>query len=121
MDKANLDVIDFIINVLRDHEKALDGIVERLDKALDSVAKRLERSMDRTMPDELTYSQALKTMRAHILALSQIEGSTVAGGTEKSRRVAIQKFVHALNGRRLIPNDWMDALIRVGIDSLSET
>lgn len=41
-----IDVMDLIINVLREHEEKLDEIVERLEK-LDGLVKRFEKAVDR--------------------------------------------------------------------------
>ena len=41
-----IDVMDLIINVLREHEEKLDEIVERFEK-LDKLVERLEKAIDR--------------------------------------------------------------------------
>lgn len=104
MEKMKIDAIDLIITVLRDHEKALDRLV-----------KKLERFTERTLIDGLSYGQALKAVRAQVYAIRSIPHD----GT--MMRIAIQNFVHALNRAELIPNEWMLDLMRAGTDSLQET
>lgn len=34
---AKIDVLDLVINTLKEHERALDGLVERLERAMEKV------------------------------------------------------------------------------------
>jgi len=104
MEKMKIDAIDLIITVLRDHEKALDRLV-----------KKLERFTERTLIGGLSYGQALKAVRAQAYDIRSIPHDATM------MRIAIQNFVHALNRAELIPNEWMLDLIRAGTDSLQET
>ncbi|MCK4437596.1 hypothetical protein KAV47_00865 [Candidatus Bathyarchaeota archaeon] len=38
MEKGQLEAIDLIINVLRDHEKNLDNLLDRLDTLLETLS-----------------------------------------------------------------------------------
>ncbi len=45
LEKGQLEAIDLIINVLRDHEKSLDNLLDRLDtltEALSTILARME-------------------------------------------------------------------------------
>ena len=45
MEKSKLDVLDLVIDVLKEHEKSLDKLLERLDtliEALSQIQVRLE-------------------------------------------------------------------------------
>lgn len=39
MDKSKLEALDLVINVLKEHEKRLDGLVERLDTLIDAFSR----------------------------------------------------------------------------------
>ena len=50
LEKGQLETIDLIINVLRDHEKSLDNLLDRLDtltEALSTILARMEYYYDK--------------------------------------------------------------------------
>lgn len=95
--------MDLIIAALRDHEKAFDKLMERLEKYTEKNAA-----------EGFSYGQALRTVRAQAYAIQSTTQDMTA------RRTAIEGFIHALNRWKLIPDDWMPDLIRVGIECLQE-
>lgn len=93
-----MDVIDFIVMVLKDHEKALDDVVNKLKGFTEKVA-----------PDGLSYGQARKAVMAHSNAIwSSVDN-------KDSRQVALEDFVQALRSANMIPDSWVDSLIEGGI------
>ncbi len=51
MEKGQLEAIDLIINVLRDHEKNLDNLLDRLDiliETISTITARLEYFYEKT-------------------------------------------------------------------------
>jgi hypothetical protein len=45
MEESRIDALDFVLNILREHEKSLDRLIERLDvtiQALSETQYRLE-------------------------------------------------------------------------------
>jgi len=98
-----LDAVDLIIAALRDHEKAFDRLMEKLEKFT-----------EKTTGEGFSYGQALKTVRALAYAMQSIRHDTTA------TRAAMEGFVHTLNRWGLIPDDWAPDLIRAGMTSLRE-
>ncbi len=43
MEKGQLEAIDLIINVLRDHEKNLDNLLDRLDTLIETISTIMAR------------------------------------------------------------------------------
>lgn len=98
--KDKVDVLDFIIKCLREHEKKLDDLIYRLEQSLKQPTNR-----------GLTFNQALNVITAFTYAILP------ASLDETDTRLAIQVFVHDLNRRKLIPNDWVDRLVEYVIET----
>lgn len=110
--KEKIDVIDFIIGVLRDHEKKFDGQLDRFEEFLDMVKPEL---------GGLSYAQARNVVEAQAHTIRDcIRNPNALPRVESHMRVMIQDFVNALDRRKLIPNKWVDGLIRAGTERLSD-
>lgn len=91
--KDRIDVIDFIIKCLQEHEKKLDDLIYRLEQRLEKPAN-----------EGLTHDQAVNVITAFDYAIRQIKTNEVYA------RAAIKAFAQALNTLKLISKDWIDGL-----------
>ena len=98
MSESKTDVIDFIINVLREHEESLDSSVTRLNSALENITIEC-----------LSYDQAKNVLKSHIKALQELTKDLIK--VENS----IEKFVKDIYNLNIIQENWIDSLIEYGV------
>lgn len=103
-----IDVIDLIINVLRDHEKTLDGLISRFEEHLDNIGAR------KPQVSGLSYIQAISAVESHVYTVKEALKPEIENILPSLKRMLIQNYVHSLNRRNMVPDNWVETLIQYG-------
>ena len=104
-----LDALDMVILVLREHEKTLDGLINRIESALNG-----------PQTGGLTYIQAISVVESQVYAVEAAAKLDRGNSLLGLKRILIQNYVYALNRRNLVPDGWVEPLIQESIMRLKE-
>jgi len=104
-----IDVLDMVISVLREHEKTMDGLIGKIEGALGE-----------PQTDAFTYIQAISVVESQVYVLKEAWKPEMENILPGLKEAMIRNFVHTLNRRDMVPNDWVEELIQHGTMRLNE-